>query len=529
MANALVAIAGRIRALGGWRRAAFAFVIGAASAFAFAPFDIFPLILFAYAALVLLVDGAVEARRPILVAAFTGWAFGFGQFLAGLYWVGYAFLVNAAEYAWMLPFVAVLLPGFLALYTASACGFAARYWRSGPSRIVVLAICCAAAEWLRGHLFTGFPWNLPAYGWGALPGVLQSASIIGAYGLTLLTLLFAMSIAELASRRARAWMFPAAFTLLFVLIWAGGAIRLNDNTGQTVPGVRLRIVQPDIPQADKFARPLIRRNWARLVDLSIEKTDKTPNIIIWPEAAPPFLLARQPAALDDVSILTSSGRVLITGAQRGEIDAGNKIQFHNSVYIFAHGGQLIATYDKFHLVPFGEYLPAQDFLESLGIMKVVGGRGGFSAGDGPHAYDLPNSLSVGPLICYEVIFPGAVIGARRPDWFVNVTDDSWFGPSSGPHQHLLTARVRAIEEGLPIVRSANTGISAIIDPYGRVVKSLGLNEMGVIDGDLPAALSPTLYSRVGDLGFLFMLLIAAGVAFLLASRDREVKFPLSRQ
>ncbi|HEX4534325.1 MAG TPA: apolipoprotein N-acyltransferase [Rhizomicrobium sp.] len=525
MTHLLVPLADWIRGLAGWRRLLFAFVMGLVSALGFAPLDIFPALLIGYAALVLLLDGAALAKRPLLTAALTGWCFAFGQFFAGLYWIGYAFMVDAAAYAWMLPFALTLLPAFLALYIAAACALAARFWRPGPARLLIFAAFYAAGEWARGHVVTGFPWNLPAYGWGALPGVLQSASVIGAYGLTLLTVLLGASLADLGSRERRAWLAPAICALLFVAIWAGGALRLASDTDQTVAGVRLRIVQPNVPQAEKFARPYIQRNWSRLITLSIQKTDKTPNAIIWPEAAPPFLLAHQSAALDDVSTLSSAGRTLITGAERGEIDADRKVRFHNSVYIFAQAGKLIGTYDKFHLVPFGEYLPAQDFLESLGIMQVVGGRGGFASGDGPHTFDVPGLPPLSPLICYEVIFPAAVVGDKRPQWFVNVTDDSWFGPSSGPYQHLLTARVRAIEEGIPIVRSANTGVSAIIDPYGRVTASLALNHMGVLDGDLPVALAPTFFSRFGDLGFLFMLLICAGAAYWLPSVSRNAAIP----
>ncbi len=197
--------------------------------------------------------------------------------------------------------------------------------------------------------------------------------------------------------------------------------------------------------------------------------------------------------------------MLLTGAVRG-IRAADGLHFFNSLYIFAHGGELIATYDKFHLVPFGEYLPFSDLLTRLGITKLVDSPGGFTPGDGPHTYSVPGAPLVGPLICYEILFPNAVVGAVRPGWFVNVTDDSWFGPSTGPYQHLLTARVRAIEEGIPVARAANTGISALIDPLGRIRASLGLGKLGSVDGPLPAALAPTPFARLGDMGFLVLWL-----------------------
>jgi len=282
--------------------------------------------------------------------------------------------------------------------------------------------------------------------------------------------------------------------------------------------VRLRIVQPDVPQDEKYRRVFVVRNWSRLVALSLKKTDATPNVLVWPEAAPPFLLGREPAALDDIAILTAK-RSLVTGAQRVDFASGGKPRFYNSVYLFGHGGKLIGIYDKFHLVPFGEYVPFADLLVRLGITQLAGTTG-FTAGDGPHTYALPDAPPVGPLVCYEILFPGAVVGEARPKWFVNVTDDSWFGPSSGPYQHLLTARVRAIEEGLPVVRAANTGISAVIDPLGRIRASLGLRKMGVVDAALPQALPPTMYSQWGDLAFWLLLALVVVAGLYSATRER---------
>jgi apolipoprotein N-acyltransferase len=493
-----------VRDLAGWRRHIFALALGLLSAFSFAPFGIFPILLVSFAALVLLIDGAQRHKRPSLSAAFVGWTFGFGHFLAGLYWVGYAFTVDASAHAWQIPIVAVTLPGGMALYLAMACAIASVLWRPGDGRIFVFAAAYAVAEWLRGHALTGFPWNLPAYAWGAAPGVLQSAALFGAYGLTLLTVLFGASLARLCETTGRrAWLMPAAMTALFALLWIGGEIRLAETDPGVVPGMKLRLVQPNVPQKEKYLPQFRVRNWRRLVDLSVAPGN--PTHLVWPEAAPPFLLTREPEALDDIAILTANDHVLMTGAVRVLATAEGGFHIYNSMYIFAHGGQLLAAYDKFHLVPFGEYLPLAWLFGALGISQVVDSPGGFSAGDGPHTYAVPNAPPVGPLICYEILFPGAVIGASRPGWFVNVTDDSWFGPSTGPYQHLLTARVRAIEEGIPAARAANTGISAVIDPLGRITASLGLNQMGYVDAALPKALPMTLYARCGDTVFFIML------------------------
>ncbi|HEY2034391.1 MAG TPA: apolipoprotein N-acyltransferase, partial [Rhizomicrobium sp.] len=400
-----------VRGLAGWRRFLFAFAAGALSALSFAPFGLWPFLLLGFAALVLLIDGAAMHPRPVRSAAFAGWAFGFGQFLVGLYWVGYAFLVDSADHLWQLPFIALIFPGGLALFIALASAVSAYFWRDGWPRILILTACYAAAEWLRGNIFTGFPWNLPGYGWDASFAVLQSVSIIGIYGLSLLTVLFGASLALLfAPSRAREWPAPAALFLLFIAIWIGGAIRLN-HAVPNVPGVRLRLVQPNVPQQDKYLPSLRAQHWRELMDLSLAKNGPAPTHIIWPEAAPPFLLARNGQALDDVAILTGTNRVLMTGAARVEVVPEQEPKFFNSLYIFAHGGQLIGTYDKFHLVPFGEYVPS--FLRTLGLSNIVNIPGSFGFGSGPQTFSVPGAPPIGPLICYEILFPGEVTAKNR--------------------------------------------------------------------------------------------------------------------
>jgi apolipoprotein N-acyltransferase len=506
--------AGRfVRGLNGGRRFLFAWVAGLLSALGFAPFGFFPFLLLGFGALVLLIDGAQSTARPIRASALTGLAFGFGQFLAGLHWIGYAFMVDPGAHEWQIPFVAVLFPGGLALFIALACAAAATFWREGPARIFVFAVSLAVAEWLRGHVLTGFPWNMAAYGWGASLGILQSAALFGSYTLTLLTILLGASLAELFRERPK-WLLPSSMAALFVFLWIGGEVRLAAMPTVHLPGVRLRLVQPDVPQAEKYKAGYVPRNWERLISLSIKPATPSPTIIVWPEAAPPFLLAREPAALDQIAMLTARGRVLMTGAVRRDRNAAGEPRYYNSFYLFGRGGELLATHDKFHLVPFGEYLPFERTLDRWGIAKLTGIGGSFASGDGPHTYDVPGAPGVGPLICYEIIFPDAVVDARRPGWFVNVTDDSWFGPWAGPKQHLLVARVRAIEEGIPVARAANTGISAIIDPLGRITAKLGLDRLGVVDGNLPAAIAPTPYSRLREVWFLLFLSACTGLAWV---------------
>ena len=490
----------------GRRRLLLAFAAGAVSATGFAPLDFFPAMLLGYATLVLLLDGADAGPRPVRRGAAVGCAFFFGQFLVGLHWIAYPFLIYPDSNLWQLPF-ALFLPAGLALFGGLACAAAIYFWQDGPGRIFIFAVMLAVSEWLRGHIFTGFPWNLSAYGWGASLAVLQSASLVGAYGLSLLTILLGASLAELATRR---WQLPAAMALLFAALWGFGAARLSAAPLDTVPGLSIRLVQPNIPQAEKYVRRLMLRNWTRLLTLSTQPGK--PTHIVWPEAATGFAVARAPGALDQIGLFTARGQTLITGSDRFVRDAQG-IHAYNSLYLFAPGGGLPQTYDKFHLVPFVEYLPLAGVLGSIGFSQFAVGPG-FSAGDYPHVLNAAPAPLVSPLICYEVIFPHAVTDPKvpRPGWLVNITDDSWFGPWSGPHQHLLTAQVRAIEEGLPIARAANTGISAMIDGNGRVRGDLALNRMGVVDAALPRALAPTVYDRFGDLVFLLLLVSAVFTA-----------------
>jgi apolipoprotein N-acyltransferase len=509
--------AASLRRVRGTKRFGVAVGLGASGALAFEPFRAFPLLLLSYAGLVLLLDGVASSRRRFRDAAIVGWSYGFGFFLVGLHWIGYAFLVDAATHAWELPFALLLLPSGFGLFFAAAAALCMLRWRRGMSRIFVFALAFFLVEWMRGHILTGFPWNLPAYGWAASTALLQSASVFGAYGLSLLTLLYGASFALLATpssdRRAR-WM-PLALTVLFLGLWANGEARLLTATDATVPGVRLRIVQPAIPQSEKYVPEFRPGNWQRLIDLSERPASVEPTHIVWPEAAAippvgPTFLELSPVAEEAVARVTGESRVLLTGYVRVEEIAGAP-RFYNSFAIYGPHGNFLATYDKFHLVPFGEYLPLENWLRAMGLSEIAASTG-FSSGPGPKTFMVPNAPPVGPLICYEAIFPQAVTGAPRPSWLVNVTDDSWFGPNAGPMQHLLITRVRAIEEGLPIVRAANSGISAVIDSYGRERARLALGLQDVIDADLPVALPVTPFARYGTFIMLGLALICAGAA-----------------
>jgi len=506
--NRLARIGDGLRGLSGWRRFCCAFILGALSATAFAPIGFFPALLLALAGLALLLDGALAAPRRWRAAAATGWAFAFGQFLVGLHWIVYPFMVDPDQHLWQLPFALCLLPAGLALFGMLAV-LPSALLPEGRGRLLLLAVGMAAAEWLRGHILTGFPWNLPAYGWGASQAVMQASALLGSYGLSFLTLLLGLSLAELMRRRL---LLPGVMVLIFTGLWAYGALQLAAPSA-TVPGVALRLVQPNVPQREMRQ---ISRNWQRLIRLSTSAG--RPTHIIWPEAAAAFDLGHTPAALSWVQALTERGTVLMTGGLHVE-RTPPRPRVYNSLYFFAGGTDPVWIYDKTHLVPFGEYTPLPAVLNALGISQLIS-MPNLTPGNGLHRYVVPGAPLLTPLICYEDTFPGAAVSPDgRPGWFVNITDDSWFGPWAGPAQHLLTARMRAIEEGVPMARAANTGISAVIDARGRIIGKLGLNQMGVVDAPLPVALAATPYARFGDWGFFLLLVIGTSLA-IFAGRHR---------
>ena len=508
-----------------------AFLAGAASVLAMAPFFLWGVLFFTMPVLVLLIDGAVESAakgitassrptvRRALYAGSIGWWFGFGYFLAGLFWVGEAFLVEAERFAWLMPFAVTLMPAGLALFYAGAAAAAACFWRPGEERIIALALALSAAEWLRGHILTGFPWNVLGYALTWPLPLMQSAGLIGIYGLTLAVILITappiLALAKVASNpdRRRASLAIGILALLpLPVAWGYGTIRLAEPQPPPVDGVRLRLVQPSVPQRDKWRPERQRDIFFDHVDLSQQRPDGSFDglsgitHVIWPEAAMPFLPLETPAALEAIANMLPEGTILLAGALRadGTTDAelGRRRAF-NSLIALNSDGQPVGIYDKVHLVPFGEYLPLQPVLERLGLQKLVGWRGGFSSGQSPRPlFDVPGLPPVGALICYEAIFPGAVVqSASRPQALINVTNDGWFGLTTGPHQHFHQARVRAVEEGLPLIRVANNGISGVIDANGRVLARLDLDERGVIDSPLPGAKNPTVYARYGDVVF----------------------------
>jgi apolipoprotein N-acyltransferase len=491
----------------GWRRWLTAFAAGALSALAMAPFNAWPVLFITFPALIWLIDGAAAGRwGGVMAAAVTGWWFGFGYFVAGLYWIGYAFLVDAPTFGWLLPFAVIGLPAVLALYTAFAAGLARMLWARGATRILALAVTFTASEWLRGHLFTGFPWNAFGYALTAPLALAQSASVIGIWGLTFIAVAVAASPATLTDDRSETrtpWLPLALGIAVLAGLGGWGALRLHRTPMEFVDNVHLRIMQPNLQQDVKFnyaARQQVMDRYVALSQQASSPQSGGATLLIWPESPFPFVLTHEPGALAQIAKLLSPSTVLITGAIRVDQTNGPaNLRAHNSVYVIGTDGSVLDVYDKVHLVPFGEYLPFQSFLEKFGLQSLTKQVGGFSAGDRHHLITVPGTPLALPLICYEVIFPGEEMPPEeRGGWIVNVTNDAWFGYSTGPFQHLEQSRVKAIEEGLPLVRAANTGISAVIDPVGRIINSLPLGREGVVDSPLPRPIAAPAYARIGD-------------------------------
>lgn len=525
----LVRIAHAVVLSFGWQRAAIAFGAGAASALAMAPVNAWPVLFLTFPVLVWLIDGSAAGRwGGTLNAALAGWCFGFGYFICGLYWVGYAFLVDAKTFGWLLPFAVAGLPAYLALFTGFGLALARLIWVRGPLRILALAAMLTLAEWLRGHLLTGFPWNTFGYALTEPLALAQIVSVIGIWALTFLAVAIAASPAVLADDNADTpspWRAPLIGVMVLAAMAGYGAARLAIHPTHFVPKVKLRLMQPNLQQDKKFNYAAKDEVMSRYLRLSASTTSAGANgldgitHLIWPESAFPFFLTREPQALADIADLLGAKTQLITGAVRAaETQPGARVTHaYNSVYVIGGDGSIGGIYDKVHLVPFGEYLPFEPLLERIGLTSLTKQTGGFLAGDRRRSMQVPGAPKMLPLVCYEAIFPDeAVPSGERPGWIVNLTNDGWFGISSGPYQHFQQARVLAIAGGLPVVRVANTGISAVIDPVGRVIDSLPLGAEGVLDAQLPTALDSTVFGAYGNLPFVFVVF----ASLLLVARRR---------
>lgn len=460
-------------------------------ALAFAPFYywwVMPLAL----PLFYLVLEAAPARRHALRR---GFGFGYGYFMAGTYWIANALAVDSAQFGWLIPISILGLSAVMGLWFALFGGVV--WWaRSGnaPCDVLRFALLWVVLEYLRTLGIFGFPWNLLGYAALASERVAQLASLMGVYGLSLLMMPLALLpviwLKQNISERARG-VYSAAALIALIASYGFGMARMPTQSEMT--GTRVRVVQPNIPQSLKWTQDGRLQSLRIHAELSQLQTEApVPPIIIWSETAMPFTLYPDSVWPARLSGLLPPRSTLITGAVRGD-DSGATLQVWNSIVAIDGAGILRASYDKHQLVPFGEFVPLRHILR---LNKITPGTTDFSRGPGPQTQAFEDVPPYSPLVCYEIIFPWlAVNEAERPAWIMNATNDAWYGDSPGPYQHFSMSRLRAIEQGLPVVRAANTGISAVIDPYGRPVRSLPLNERGIIDQALPKALEPTFYAK----------------------------------
>ena len=454
-----------------------------------------------------------------------GWVFGFGYFMAVLHWIGFAFLVDAASYLWMMPIAVGALAAGMALFWAAAVAVSLEMAKRGLPIFFSVPFCFASLEWLRGHILTGFPWAVPGLAADAMGGVLQLASFVGMTGLTLLILIWAMVPFGFVWGGKFSKGFAVFIALSLPFSWQWGEYRTAQNPAKFIDGQIVRLVQPNISQSDKWRGDNAREIFDQLLELSARPSERPVTVIVWPESAVPFLIDESAEGQNELRGLLAGNKFLLTGAvRRSSPDSvvGKQQEYFTSVLVFDGQGQPIAHYDKKHLVPGGEYLPLAWLLEPLGFRKVVSLPESFSNGIGTSTVTISGLGLVAMQICYEAIFPEALMTPQRPDWILNVTNDGWFGNSAGPYQHLAQSRMRAVEQGVGVVRVANTGISAIINATGGYVLRTNLGEEAVKDSPIPQAGEVTFYRHFGDFALFGLLMLVLLMSVLL--RWGDIKF-----
>ena len=485
----------RLAGLAGRNRLLAAAAAGIGATLAMPPLGAMPALAAGLVAFAWLLDGTARFRTAFL----TAFAFAFGFFAAGLYWVAGSFFTVGGATAAGGPAAVLGLAVLLSCFLAFPAAVAHRLTRSGVGRALALAAALGLGDWLRGHLLTGFPWNLFGYAWLHGPAVEQMAAIVGIYGVGLATLAacLLLSVADW-----RAW---TAAAVTVAVMFAYGEVRLDraPQADLAASAPLLRLIQPNIPQSEKWRREKAAAHLQHLVRLGA--ADPEPDAVIWPETAVARLLHPESPLIEALGKSVQSRAGLISGAPWREDG-----RYYNSILAINREGRVQGRHDKAHLVPFGEYVPLRGL---LGVAKLTVGGKDFAAGPGPSTLTLPGLPPFGALICFEAIFPGEAVAAdARPEWLLNLTNDAWFGETAGPHQHFEIARMRAIETGLPVVRVANTGITGAVDGYGRRLGRLGLGRTGSLDIHLPPPLAETAYGRLGDLPFFGSVLLLAALA-----------------
>ncbi len=466
-----------------WGQSFLLLFLGILSAFAFAPYFIFPTLLIGLAYLFHKMNTAPTKKQAVWFA----FVFGFGLGGCSLSWISHALMVDDGQFAKLIP-LAIAGMGLLFGVFYALPAWCAAFFQRGYPRLFAWVGFFIIFEWVRSWFLTGFPWNLLGAVWTQYPPMMQSAAVWGVYGLSGATLLM-FSLPAFWPR-----MRPVIATVLIgIILYGAGAFRLYEAVPQNVWGVTVRMVQPNIPQTLKWNPHHAQAAISTLINLSRENNENITHVI-WPETAIPFLPDIHTADRIRLMSAVRQGGTLIAGALRGANPT--KRQVANSIFIFDDLSEIKGFYDKSHLVPFGEYVPLRGILP---IEKIVPIGSDLVAGNGPRTVPIPKAPPASLLVCYEIIFPHAIVDkAKRPEWIINVTNDAWYGISAGPYQHLGITQLRAVEEGLPIARATNNGISAMIDPYGRILASQPLGERAVLDTPLPRPAAKTLYSAAGN-------------------------------
>jgi apolipoprotein N-acyltransferase len=490
-------LADRVILVWGFKRALLAILAGAIGVIALPPIGFFAAMFISFTLLVWLIDGAAATPEASFIgrlwpAFVTGWLFGFGYFVAGLWWLGHALLIDSEQFAWALPLAILGLPSVLAIYYGLAAAVARMFWSEGMGRIAALAASFGLFEWLRSVTFTGFPWNAIGYGMMPVPLMMQSAHLVGVMGVTALAVFVFAAPALLGTRQGAKAGVGLAALLFAAHLGYGGYVFYVAPKPAAEPADKqsvIRLIQPVIDQAAKIDtdadRSAIFEQHLKLSAAAPKAGAKKPDIIVWPETAIPFILTDNQDALTRIADTLDDNQILIAGAVRvEETGPGNAPRYYNSIYVIDGRGQIIAASDKVHLVPFGEYVPFESILENFGIQNIVEMPGGFTPAASREMLNLPNGFALYPLICYEIIFPGEMAGIAQANAILNVTNDAWFGSTPGPYQHFQQARVRAVETGLPLIRDANSGISALVNARGEIIAGLALNESGFIDATI---------------------------------------------
>ena len=488
-----------------------AFILGVISVEVLPPHDKLWIGFFSFSALILLISSISKAKKSFAI----GYWFGFGYFACNMAWISNALLIDAPRFGWLFPITLAAAGAFFGLFTAFPALLSSRF-KNFYALYFSFSAFWVIFEWIRSFIFTGFPWNLLGSSLIFSDVLIQTGALIGTYGLSLLVIMSLTAPALFIKYQDKKSLFISISLILTIgitlIIYGNYHLQKSDNTPSELS---IRIVQPAIPQEMKWQKNKLENNFAEYIKLSQANGLDKIKFVIWGETATPFPLDFEPQYLQQIKKAVPPKGYLITGMVRYRFHEGN-FRPQNSMAVINYEGKIITFYDKTHLVPFGEYIPLRNYLPKW-IRPITNTIADFLPGSGPSVIKLDNTPGFGTLICYEVIFPHQIINPQnRPQWLINLTNDGWYGQSQGPYQHLATTRLRAVEEGLTLVRAANTGISAVISPYGQIISSLDLNKKGFIDINLPQQLHiSTTYGKFGNIIPLALCLINIIISFVI--------------